>query len=234
MKKIGSITVDPYPKTASELHKDILSAVNDFVINDFGSKHFLQYLYEADIQAHLACKLDESFSDRIVFCESDKKDVKYELTPVTREYPVGVRHDIVLINPFMLEKYVSRHLEQSKSGTVQINHVLWELPLLAGIEIKYSLFGYTVGLDHSIADFKKLKKYKDSYHQKRNKNFGGENFTEQFKHLSLLFFQDKEWFDIHVKSHQPRLSKVERIDAFNSIYLISHKGNLYKYDASND
>ncbi len=232
-KTIGKIEVTPYHGNVDQMQKTIINTVNEFVFGDFQDNFPLGYLYEADIQAHLACKISQQITSPIIF--SDEKDT-YQLTPITREYPVGMRHDIVFINPYVMEDYVSWRL--GKKSSIPISHILWELPLLVGIEIKYSLFGYTLHANKSgISDSEKLKKYKgdaskQNYHEERNQRSQSLNFTENFKHLSIMFFQDKGWFKKHIVELGERsLQKIDEngIDKYDAIYLVGPEKEVYRY-----
>ncbi|MGV8059207.1 MAG: hypothetical protein AB2L12_14475 [Smithellaceae bacterium] len=241
-KIIGEIKVEPYPEKVEKIQEKILATVNEFVFADFQINYPFHYLYEADIQAHLARKISKNISNHIVFSVSDN-ETKYRLTPITREYPVGMRHDIVCINPFKVQQYVNWKLEEGKP--FKFSQIMWELPLLVGIEIKYSLFGYTLHISKSGTDDRnKLIRYKNgsdndnkNYHEERNTKIERSNesklFTDQFKHLSIMFFQDNYWFNDHIE--QLDKTSIQQIHEdgieYDKIYMVGPEKRIFSYSA---
>ena len=250
-KVIGKINIELYPLESNDMQRIILETVNEFVFSDFQDNNYpFHYLYEADIQAHLACKISQRIKNQIIFSVLPDKDKKYSLTPITREYPLGMRHDIVCINPFKLQQYVNWKLEEGKP--FKFSQIMWELPLLVGIEIKYSLFGYTLHINESGNDDRnKLIRYKNgsgensNYHEERNTKIERSDesklFTEQFKHLSIMFFQDKDWFNDHrseLKNETFLLKKESPIrDAktieYDGVYMVGPDKQVFSYNVEN-
>ena len=227
--RIGRIEVEKYPKSNDSLLREIRDAVNEF-IKAFQKKLPLQFLYEADIQAQLACCLTNKIDASIKFKES-AQSITHHLTPITCEYPVGKRFDIACINPELVKAYIDWLLTSpQKDGLLPINFVLWELPLLAAIEIKYSTFGGGGSLQTIKQDVEKLKSYED-WHEARNNKLTKPpvRFSEDFKFLALHFFQDDSYFNDRLNEYneyneyREPLRPIESVDKFNCIYWISHE-----------
>ncbi len=238
LNKIGYVKVESYYKNSDDLLQEILSTVNEF-IKDFQEKDPLQFLYEADIQARLACSLTERIPEPIEFRNiEDNQSQMFRMTPITREYPVKAPFDIACINPCMIARYVSWRIQQTNSGKyLPINRILWELPLLAAVEIKFSLFGYKVGVDSIKADVEKFRNYKKGYYTERRKmpDELQREFSKDFKYLALIFFQDENWFKKRVDllkkvSPSHAIKTMDRIDEFDRIYMISHDKQILKYN----
>lgn len=211
------------PKSNAEILKTIIKEVNDFVC-DFQSRDRLEYLYEADIQADLAYKLNKSIGKLEISLQRDNSEPpqKEKLSLITREYPIGKRFDIGCINSEMIEEYLKWRLNINENKPIGDNTLFWELPLIAAIEIKYSILGGDLRDGGIKDDVEKLINYQIDYHEKRHKQPRELTFTKDFKYLALQFFQDERWFNEWTMGKKA-FGEIGGITEFDKTYLIGKK-----------
>lgn len=245
-------------KDPQEILRDIKTNLRKF-IEHFQKSDPLRYLYEADIQADLAVAISKSFEDKpnIIINVTIGKDPstvqkQYMLHPIVREYPLSERvpdpdnssdkkkfhsvgrFDIACINPCMVDEYIEWLTKTEKRG---INSIVWELPVLVAIEIKYSTFGSGGGFDGIKNDVKKMLKYKAEYHEHRNPKLYKEKpekgkFTKDFKFIGLHFFQDDSYYELEIEPDKEKIQQYDKDEPFtvtadkieyDHAYMISHK-----------
>ena len=228
------------------IQEEILKEIYNFIIEDFQNSDPLRYLYEADIQADLAHAISGTFNDKpiiinnVMIGNGSSTAKNYKLHPIAREYPLSEknhsgRFDIACINPFMVKEYIEWHL--TKDNKKNINCIVWELPVLVAIEIKYSVFGNGGGFDAIKSDVKKMKRYKADYHECRNPTLCTESreqgkFTEDFKFIGLHFFQDDSYFDLEIGTNTQKIQPVPVTSIeFDHAYMINHE-NIYEVSSA--
>ena len=228
--KIKDMDVHPYPKSKEDIFKDILNTINNFISN-FQKKDRLEYLYEADIQASLAYELSKSIDNVELSLHRDNPEIprkKEKLSLITREYPIGSRFDIACINAKTIKDYFNWRYDINEDEPIGDNTFFWELPLIAGIEIKYSPLESNLNMGGIKSDVEKFNNYQKNYHEKRNGQDGEFTFTKDFKYIALQFYQDEIWLDKCIKKEaNGTLSQVDKFE-FNDIFLIS-KNKFLKY-----
>ena len=246
-KNITSVDhVDHYDAMLKEILNEIKTKVYNFVIEDFQKSDPLRYLYEADIQADLAHAISGTFNDKpiiinnVMIGNGSSTAKNYKLHPIAREYPLSEknhsgRFDIACINPFMVKKYIEWRLTVDKKK--KLNFIVWELPVLVAIEIKYSTFGNGGGFDAIKSDVKKMKRYKADYHEHRNPILCDESheqrkFTEHFQFIGLHFFQDDSYFDLEIGTNTQKIQPVPVTSIeFDHAYMINHE-NIYEVSSA--
>jgi len=229
------MAVNNYASSKEQLFYRILDTVKTFV-SDFQKKDRLEFLYEADIQANLSYELAKAIGNlNVTFYSDDLSTEAEKLSLITREYPVASessrgRFDIACINPEMIEQYFKWRLEINKNKPIGINTICWELPLLVGIEIKYSIIGNEGGISGIQKDLEKLKSYND-YYKKRYNRDDRLTFTKDFQYLALQFFQDEDRFDELIEEEYEKFQQVNEINHFDCVYLVGKK-RIFKNQVS--
>ena len=233
--EINRVKPCQYPLGIDGIFKEALDCVNDF-ITFFQNSSKMLFLYESDVQADLLVRLKKRIPP-LSFSKIEGKDVDnvYQLTLITSEYPVGIRFDLVCINPYMVEDYVKYHAQEKLES--KINNIFWELPLLFGIEAKFSSYGTDGSRSEGIhEDYKKLQNYGNHYHLKRLKerfekshsaqqhfNPPTVNFSKDFKFLSLGFYHKQSNFNNAKRdllNKNLSVKSVSEINEWNCIYLV--------------
>lgn len=188
----------------------------------FNRTHFIpnpyDYLYESDIQAHLFAILREDMrrhgdsGSRGIPCTMKQKGMPdtVDLNLIYTEY--AWRIDLVCLNPENAVRttdsaYKSIHPKPKSES-------LWDQPLIYGIELKYSMTTKRCGLNHCMADFKKLKQYQTLRKE----------YSPGFGFMVLCFVQDEGSFDEIEKEAAPGWTPASLPYQDDSIYFIAREG----------
>ncbi len=150
------------------------------------------FLYEADIQGILFCKLWEKFQSNLIRINGGyhKNEGHYgdgrnyiETNPVKTEYPSGIKFDIAVINKDCRIEYD----KVIKKDPYILNDTFWNQPLKLAVEIKYSQLCEGINESGFKSDLEKLYNYYDFIRKNRP--------GEEFYGIALLFIQPYNYLE---------------------------------------
>ncbi len=140
---------DAMSLSRSKIRNRILESVVE-LIKQFQNSPY-NFLYESDLQAILFTRLRSQIPDIFSIPRSSHGSMPaYQLGLVYSEYLSRI--DVVCLDP---ESDYLRHPKPPKPR--RYDTYIYELPVYAGIELKYRKMGDQFGFDYCLADFGKLK-----------------------------------------------------------------------------
>ena len=175
----------------NEIESNIMYGINE-VISEFQSNPYT-YLFESDIQCAVFSALRKRLPLSIQIPAKKNDRQAYEVRLVYSEYKSKI--DIVCLDSEAISHKNITDFHQYNGNDTYI----YNLPLLAGIELKYSSMGYFKGYDILQKDFKKLS-----------------TIDEIKNRLAICFFQTEEqalplFEDMKKRTAVKSMAKIEKI-----------------------